>query len=362
MGLEFWRVGGLRPWTIAADAEQYERQGWDGILMGDNQSLAGDCYVGLAVAATSTSNLGLGVGVSNPVTRHPAVTASAAASLQALSGGRFVLGLGRGDSSLAHIGLAPAAPAVFDKYVSAVQTYLRGDGVALDQLERGEHRSSADLGAAGVPEDSRLHWLDPAWPKVPVDVAASGPAVIAIAARHAERVTFNVGADHERLAWAIGTAREARAAAGLDPATLELGAYVNVVAHPDVSVAIELARAGVTMFSRFSIMHGKTSGPLSEIARSGLERVSQTYDLRRHATADSAHAGAVDSEHVSTFGVVGTPAQCVDRLVALAELGLDRVVIVPVYADGSAAVERALADSTEALTAEVFPDVREKLT
>lgn len=361
MGLEFWRVGQTTPRAIGVDAPQLERDGWDGLLIADSQCVIGDSYVALAIAAQATSTIKLGVGVTNPVTRHPSVTASAAAGVQELSGGRVVLGIGRGDSSLAHIGLAPASPAVFENYVRTVQTYLGGGRVPFAQLDRAGRRPSTELAGAGIPEESRLRWLNPDLPRVPVDVAASGPAAIGVAARHGDRVTFGVGAGHDRLSWAIETARAARADAGLDPATLSMGAYVNVVAHPDEGVALELAATGVTMFSRFSIMHGKTSGPVTESARSALEKVSHSYDLREHGSGDARHRNSVDADYIASFGVVGTPAQCADRLARLSELGLDRVMILGGFASTSAQARADLQLSREVLAAEVFPAVREKL-
>jgi 5,10-methylenetetrahydromethanopterin reductase len=362
MAIEFWRVGQTSPLTIATDAPALERDGWDGMVIADSQCIVGDSYVGLAIAARETSTLQLGVGVTNPITRHPSVTASAAAGLQAISDGRMTLGIGRGDSSLAHIGLAPAAPAVFERYLRTVQTYLRGGGVAFDELDRGPHRPSSELGGAGVPEDSRLRWLRPEWAKVPVDVAASGPAIIGIAARQAERVTFGVGADHARLQWAIDTARAARVAGGLDPDSLGLGAYVNVVTHPDESVARSLASAGVAMFSRFSVMHGQVvAGPVDAATRTNFERVAQRYDLREHGSGEAKHRDAVDPEHITSFGIVGTPDQVVDRLVALAGLGLDRVLILGGFAGASEQAAADLAVSRAVLAGEVFPAVREKL-
>ena len=362
MGMEFWRVGQLRQATIAADSAELESAGWDGILSGDNQFLVGDCYASLAVAATATTRLQIGVGVTNPVTRHPSVTAAAAATLQQISGGRMVLGIGRGDNSLAHIGLAPAAPGRFEAYVRHVQTYLRGQAVPFEELEPDGHRSSADLPAAALPEESQLRWLDPAQPKVPVDVAASGPVVIGIAARHGDRVTFGVGAEADRLRWAIEMARSARLAVGLDPDTLGLGAYINVVPHPDVAVALNLAASAVTMFSRFSILHGKTAGPLSAASRAGLTSVSRSYDLRDHASGEAAHRSAVDADFITSFGVVGTPSECADRLVELSELGLDRVVILGAYPDGSPEAQRNVDISRQVLAEEVFPEVRERMS
>jgi 5,10-methylenetetrahydromethanopterin reductase len=54
------------------------------------------------VAAGQTTRIRLGTGVTNPFTHHAAVTAFAIATVHAVSGGRATLGIGRGDSALAH--------------------------------------------------------------------------------------------------------------------------------------------------------------------------------------------------------------------------------------------------------------------
>ncbi len=68
------------------------------------------------LVATVTERIEIGTGVTNPVSRDPAVTASAALGLQVASGGRVVVGIGRGDSSMAKIGRRPAPPKDFDLY------------------------------------------------------------------------------------------------------------------------------------------------------------------------------------------------------------------------------------------------------
>jgi 5,10-methylenetetrahydromethanopterin reductase len=77
---------------------------------------------------------------------------------------------------------------------------------------------------------------------VPIDIASSGPKVIAFAARTAERVTFAIGADPERMAWAVDLARTAMAEAGRAPDDVSFGAYVSVGCHPDKQVGAELIR------------------------------------------------------------------------------------------------------------------------
>src|SRR5581483_520711 len=231
--VEVWTTGLSLPRLAARMATRAEAAGFDGMVVVDSQNLAGEVYVALTSAAHVTDRLLLGTGVTNPFTRHPAVTASAIASVHVESGGRAVLGVGRGDSALAHLGHAPAGVAHLARYVEVVQAYLRGEEVPFDALAPFAPSSPPSpvdaLGLDATAPSSRLHWLPPDLPKVPVDVAATGPRVIDVAARLADRVTLGVGADADRLRWAIDRVR----AAGRD---VGIGAFVNVVAHPDVEV------------------------------------------------------------------------------------------------------------------------------
>src|SRR5258708_16341608 len=117
MGLEIWTAGVGIPGLTARMARRAEDEGWDGIGLVDSQNLAGDPYVELGLAAAATSSIGLATAVTNPLTRHPAAAATAIATVQAESGGRAVLGIGRGDSSLAHLGLSPAPVPLFRSYL-----------------------------------------------------------------------------------------------------------------------------------------------------------------------------------------------------------------------------------------------------
>ncbi len=309
-------------------AQHAETVGWDGLYVVDSQNLSGDCYVALAMAAVATERLGLGTGVTNSVTRSAASTACGIASVQRVSNGRAVLGIGRGDSALAHLGRAPARIAQFERYLGVLQGFLSGADVAFSDIDipSGTAALVASLELADGPQSSRMAWVADA-PKVPVEVAASGPKVIAIGARLADRVMFTLGASPERIRWGMALARAARVAAGLDPDGVRFGAYVNLVCHPDPVVARQLVRGGLTTFARFSVMHGALSGPLDDSQREVLGQLRERYDMRAHTRADSQQAEVLTDSFVDAFAIAGAPAHCIARLRELAQLGLDRIAI-----------------------------------
>jgi 5,10-methylenetetrahydromethanopterin reductase len=309
-------------------AREIEAAGWDGMLVVDSQNLSGDPYVSLALAATVTKTLGLGTGVTNSVTRVAAATATAITSVNRVSGGRAVLGIGRGDSALAHLGRAPARLAQFDRYLRQLQTYLKGESVSFDDIDI-PHDVAPPLSGLHLhdaPPASRIAWIA-GGAKVPVESAASGPKVIAISALHADRVMFTLGADVGRLKWGIELAKKTRKEAGLDPDGIAFGAFVNLGCHPDTDTARSLVRGGLTTYARFSVMHGKANGPVSTGDAAVLDALRTNYDMKAHTRGDSRQATTLTDDFVDRFAIVGPPARCIERLNELKALGLDKVAI-----------------------------------
>jgi 5,10-methylenetetrahydromethanopterin reductase len=352
---EMWVAGVGIPGLTVRQARRAEDEGWDGIGLVDSQNLAGDTYVELALAASVTTRLGLATAVTNPVTRHPAAAAAAIATVQAESGGRAVLGIGRGDSALAHLGLSPAPVDVFRRYLDRLQGYLRGDDVAFAPEDQDGVASVDALGLAGGPDTSRLRWLRSGAPKVPVDVAATGPKVIAVGAVLADRVTFAVGADAARMRWAVESARTAREGAGLPPDELRLGAYVPVHVHPDRARARTMISGGVASFARFSVMHGRVVGPLDEAGQRTLTAVHDSYDMERHFSHGSPQSAALTDDVIDRFGVAGPPSYCAERLGELVELGLSKLFLL----GGGFGLDRDEAEASRRLLVdEVLPALR----
>ena len=325
MKLELWNSVAPSIEHIADAARAAEEAGWTGISVYDSQNLDVDCFAVLLLAAAATTRLGLGTGVNSPGIRHPAVTACAIATLQRVSGGRAVVGIGRGDSALAHVGRAPARVAAFERYIKAVQGYLSGRGVAFEDLDFDERLATTidTIELGDPPTESRLTWLRDDDPKVPLDVAATGPKVIAAAARHADRVMFALGADPERISWGLEQARRARREAGLAEDGIEYGAYVNLACHPDLDRARQLVDHSIATYARFSVMHGATAAPLPERQENAVADLNRSFDMRGHHNVNLLPADFIDR-----FAVVGPPDVCIQRLRAIADLGISKVIVV----------------------------------
>ena len=289
-----------------------EGLGFRSLVLADTQCLTPEVWGQLMLVASATERIEIGTGVTNSVSRDPAVTASAALGLQVACEGRAVLGIGRGDSSMAKIGKRPAPLDDFDLYLKRLRAYLSGEEILRD----------------GHP--SRIEWLDgTSVPLVPIEVAATGPKVIEIAARRADRICFAVGADTERLGECIARARHAAEAADRNPEELRFGAYLNSVIHPDREVAREAIRGGLSVFAHFSGFRGMDIETLPEATRAAARHLRSHYDMAHHGEAAGDHAQALDAEFIHRFGIAGPLEEAVTRFREIQNSGIDFVRVVP---------------------------------
>src|SRR6478752_4942556 len=140
--MQLWATRTPEVGTVERQAERAEATGWDGITFTDSQNLVGDPFVAVALASRATTHLRFATGVTNLFTRLPAALAGTAITVQEESGGRFVLGVGRGDTALFHLGRKPMPVDAFGTRLRDLQAYLSGEVVDADGFE------------------SRIRWLD----------------------------------------------------------------------------------------------------------------------------------------------------------------------------------------------------------
>lgn len=330
MTTEFWRMGATPvPATeIGRFARQFEDWGWDGVALGEAHGLLPDPYVVLGQAAAATSRLKLGTAVAVPL-RAPLLASSAMATLQALSGGRASFSLGRGDGAMKVLRRGPMKVAEFDAYVRDVQAYLRREEVVLDDV---------------LTSMARIDDLDPslALKPPPLNIAATGPRTIEVAARWADGISFSVGAGLDRLRNAIGLAHAACEQVGRDPGSLALGCYVQVAVTDDSDrSAREAIRGLVVTHARFSGFEARPVGDVGfadhERYRHAVETMEAVYRDTRGGVArqEGARPGQIEfypheasaDELIDSFAIAGSADHCAARLREIAALGIGRIYI-----------------------------------
>lgn len=329
--IEFWtNLTAKDPRLGAHEAARLEADGWDGVAMVDSQCMFPDVWTYLTLCAQATSRVKLATGVTNSVTRHPSVTASAASSLQLISGGRSVLGVGRGDSALAYVGASPMPITQFEDHLTILQQYLRGEDVPMDvasSLVPGARAGFDKLAIGTGPSGSRIKWLaDFDMPKVPLEAFATGPKAIEAAARTADSVILGLAAEPNRISWGIDIARKAAGAHGRMADALKIGAYVCVVPHPDVAVARRLAAATVATMARFSVMNKRVIGPATERQAEVMLKIAEVYNMNTHGKG-GAQIDVLNADFIDQFGIVGSVEHCIRRIRELAEFGVDRLTL-----------------------------------
>ena len=199
-----------------------ERHGFEYGWTYDSHLLWQEPYPFLTAAALATERLKLGLCVTNTGTREPTVTASAFATLQDISGGRMVMGIGRGDSARRTIGYKPVTVAEFERGVAMIRELMNGRPVSWNDKEL------ELLWAKGRPE-------------IPMYVAGYGPKVLAIAGRHADGVVIQL-ADPDIIEWTMARARRAADEAGRDPDALEPIVCAPAVVSDDMANARDQVR------------------------------------------------------------------------------------------------------------------------
>lgn len=349
-------AGDASPQRLVDQAVQFEREGWDGITCADTQCIMPEAFVVLMMIALRTQRLKMTTGVTVPLTRHPAVTASAIAAIQAVSKGRAELGIGRGDTALAYLGASPVRLNTFERFVRLTNRYLAGELLPLAEVVptgEGAIPGFGNLAVGTPPPGSRLVWLDPSVPKVPVEVAATGPKTLAMAGRVSDRVALNLGVDPVRVKWGIDTVRQGAAAAGRDPQSIGISLYASVVPCTDNKARVrELVRPFVLGSSRFAVMDRNVPGHVSAHQREVLEGMVDSYDITQHVRKGQTRAG-VDDEFIDSYAIIGPADHCVDRLLELVSLGVDRFVMTYATPDNP-----EYDDTRKSLVEQVFPALR----
>ena len=301
--------------TLTDHAVTAEAAGFDAVFASHHYNNR-DQFTALASMAQATDAVALGPGVANPYETHPVTLASRMATLDEVSDGRAVFGIGPGDrSTLRNLGIDQERPLrrVLETFTVARKLW-RG--------ERVDHDGTFEARDAGLNYDCG---------EVPVYVGAQGPHMTRMAAKHADGVLYN-GAHPRDLAWASEQVDSGVEERDGGRSAVDLAAYASVSVAADESRARDAARM-----------------PVAFIASGAPDPVLDRHDLDRDLAAsvgESISAGAfreaaelVSEEMVDAFCVAGTPETVARRTDALLEHADGVVYASPLGPDVAEAID-----------------------
>jgi alkanesulfonate monooxygenase SsuD/methylene tetrahydromethanopterin reductase-like flavin-dependent oxidoreductase (luciferase family) len=292
------------PWRDVVEVVRTaEGAGYEAVFVPEIQGR--EAFTTLTGLACATRTLRLGTGVVTTWSRSPATTAMAASTLQEVSGGRLVLGLGSGTSGALTATRAPVRPLErVRRYLAILRTLFDGRAVDDDPL----------FGTAGFGLDLLPEVPPPLW------VGALGDGMVRLAGEAADGVVLN-WCTPERVTRARETIREAAAEAGRDPDAVTVSVYVRACLGLDEEVALSALRVATGQYA--SLPHYRR-----QMAAMGVG----SHAERAAAAISEGRPGQVPEDLVRALCVLGGRDEALARFAEYREAGADLVLCYPVAA------------------------------
>lgn len=307
-----WGVAALvqEPMPVFAErAARFEHLGFHDIWVPDERLLR-NVYVSLATLANATTRVGIGPAVTNPYTRHPAITAAAIATIDELSGGRASLALGPG-GGLDSYGIGRTRPVrTLRESIDVIRGLLSNERVSFE-------------GDVFTLNDTRVDF-EVSRP-VPIYLAGRGPQILKLAGEVADGVIIGGFATESGIGYAQRLVENGIEQAGRRSEDVDRMAWLYI----SVSDDRQAARTAVSKMVLASLI---TSRPILDQLgievptelRKHLDRMGWRYPSE---TPDEA-SRLLPDYIVDAFSVHGTPQDCIDKLQAIRGAGIDHVSFV----------------------------------
>lgn len=307
---------------------QIQGLGYHNLWLTDSSLHARNCYSYLTLAASCSESLTLGTAVTNPSTRHPAITAAAAATVDEISGGRMILGIGAGDRPLLALGLRPSPLADLEATIGGIRQLWRGETV--------------DLEAPGFCLRHAHMRFEASRSDLPVYVSASGPKTLELAGRIADGVILLVGLFPEALHWALEHVRRGAEQAGRRLPHVAVFAYG--VVDDDEEAALAGARSIAAWFPQTAPVICDLAGLPREIA----ERVRSGY-LGGEFQEATAVAQLLPEDFVRKVALSGDRARAARQIRNALDAGADSVHVFPLGRDRLSTIREFAAAWSDAM-------------
>ncbi len=283
---------------VADELRRVEQLGYQRVGIWDSPALFREPWAVLGAIAPATTRLRLGTWVTNPLTRHPVVTASAAATVDDLAPGRVYVGIGSGGTGAWNLGLDTASLARLERYVTAVRGLLRSGSAMFEGTE-------LTLPWAGERD-------------IPIILAAHGPRSLRLAGRIADGVVIGLGVSPEAIGGSLEQLAAGAASAGRSVEEIETWFTCFWFVDERPGVAVEQGRWASTAFALHFVRGGVEGKFLPEDMKAAVRQLGEAYDLAVHGSVpeskqqeyvDLAERLGVADYLLHRFVFAGTPAE-----------------------------------------------------
>jgi len=287
-------------------AKHAEELGYDGIFLGESHLSSIDSFQTLASCAMITQRVLLGIAVTNIVFRHPTVIAGAAASLNEISKGRAIMGLGTGDGPVYSQGLKAMPLKQFEEGVKLIRSLVQGN------------RATFSTGKVGI----GFTITKPA----PIYVSAEGPKGLQLAGRSADGVILGTGFDLQVYQWAKQNIAKGTAAAGRKESDVAVIAAGMLCVRDDGNEARKIVRNRIANRAHHNFRFTYETVPSNELE--GVKKFMAGFDVMK-PMEDRVDPNFVNDYLVHRFSIAGNPEECIERIEELRVAGVEHLMLTP---------------------------------
>ncbi|MDX6715634.1 MAG: hypothetical protein QOH30_2192 [Baekduia sp.] len=294
-------------------AKRAETYGFTHAWTFDSHLLWEEPFVIYSRILAETHKLVVGPMVTNPATRDWTVTASLFATLNEMYGNRTVCGIGRGDSAVRVINGHPVKLAELREAIGVIRGLANGEAV--------EYKGTT----------LRLPWNPDS--RLEVWVAGYGPKALALTGEVGDGFILQL-ADPDITAWSIAAVRRAAEAAGRDPDAITIcvaaPAYVTDGSPEGLAHGRDQCRwFGGMVGNHVADIVARYGGDGTAVPEALTDYIAgrEGYDYNAHGKAGNSHTAFVPDAIVDRFCLIGPPADQVQRLQELADLGVDQFAV-----------------------------------